>query len=134
MKTLFADAHFFLALQSQKDSAHLRAVQFAQELNCKIVTTEWVLTEVADGLAKPAHRRKAFLAFYQDLRADESTVILGGEHAYFEKGMELYRARPDKEWSLTDCISFVIMQQFGITEALTGDHHFEQAGFVALLK
>jgi len=46
----------------------------------------------------------------------------------------MYQRRPDKNWSLTDCISFVVMQDHGITEALTGDHHFEQAGFVALLK
>jgi predicted nucleic acid-binding protein len=49
-------------------------------------------------------------------------------------GVDLYRRRPDKAWSLTDCISFVVMQREGITEALTGDQHFEQAGFVALLK
>lgn len=50
------------------------------------------------------------------------------------QGIELYSQRPDKNWSLTDCISFQVMKSFGITEALTGDHHFEQAGFVALLK
>jgi len=48
--------------------------------------------------------------------------------------VELYAERPDKGWSLTDCISFVVMRQQGITQALTGDHHFEQAGFTALLK
>jgi hypothetical protein len=50
------------------------------------------------------------------------------------KGVQLYAQRPDKEWSLTDCISFVVMTQEGIFDALTGDRHFEQAGFVALLK
>ena len=54
--------------------------------------------------------------------------------AVFEAGLELYLNRPDKDWSLTDCISFVVMEQEGLTEALTGDLHFEQAGFVALLK
>ena len=53
---------------------------------------------------------------------------------YFDEGVRLYVARPDKDWSLTDCISFVVMRERGITEALTGDRHFEQAGFVALLK
>jgi hypothetical protein len=52
----------------------------------------------------------------------------------FDRGVALYESRPDKEWSLTDCISFVVMADHGITEALTGDRHFEQAGFVALLK
>jgi predicted nucleic acid-binding protein len=52
----------------------------------------------------------------------------------FDEGVKLFESRSDKEWSLTDCISFVVMQREGIAEALTGDHHFEQAGFVALLK
>jgi predicted nucleic acid-binding protein len=52
----------------------------------------------------------------------------------FQRGVELFRARPDKEWSLTDCISFVVMTEKGLSEALTGDRHFEQAGFHALLK
>jgi hypothetical protein len=51
-----------------------------------------------------------------------------------DRGLALYAARPDKEWSLTDCVSFLVMQDHGVTEALTADHHFEQAGFVALLK
>ena len=51
----------------------------------------------------------------------------------FERGLALYNARPDKEWSLTDCISFVVMADEGLTDALTGDRHFEQAGFTALL-
>jgi hypothetical protein len=61
-------------------------------------------------------------------------VIIPAEPQLYEEGIALYRARPDKDWSLTDCISFVVMKARGITEALTGDHHFEQAGFVALLK
>ncbi len=51
-----------------------------------------------------------------------------------EQGLALYTRRSDKDWSLTDCISFVVMKAEGIEEALTGDHHFEQGGFVALLK
>jgi predicted nucleic acid-binding protein len=52
----------------------------------------------------------------------------------FERGVDLYNDRPDKEWSLTDCISILVMEENGITEALTGDHYLEQAGFIALLK
>jgi predicted nucleic acid-binding protein len=53
---------------------------------------------------------------------------------WFERGMELYEGRPDKEWSLTDCISFAVMTERGVSDALTNDHHFEQAGFRILLK
>jgi hypothetical protein len=60
-------------------------------------------------------------------------TIIGPDQYWFDAGMELYADRPDKDWSLTDCISFVVMQERGITDALTGDRHFEQAGFRALL-
>lgn len=68
------------------------------------------------------------------LCADEGVVLLPPDQILFDAGLELYASRSDKEWSLTDCISFVVMRERGITDALTGDHHFEQAGFVALLK
>jgi len=68
------------------------------------------------------------------LERDEDVEIVGDEGELYERGLRLYEERPDKEWSLTDCISFVVMQRKRIKEALTGDHHFEQAGFVALLK
>ncbi len=99
----------------------------------KIVTTEWVLTELADGLAASRHRNM-FLQTRQEMLADEDVQVVALDMQLHEQGIQLYSGRADKEWSLTDCISFVVMQREGITEALTGDHHFEQAGFVALLK
>jgi hypothetical protein len=68
------------------------------------------------------------------LRADPRVVVVPSSRDLFDRAMGLYRSRPDKDWSLTDCVSFVVMRERGITEALTGDHHFEQAGFRALLK
>ena len=56
------------------------------------------------------------------------------EQALYERGWQLYRDRPDKSWSLTDCISFVVMNDMNLRDALTGDKHFEQAGYVAILK
>jgi uncharacterized protein len=67
-------------------------------------------------------------------RAEPNVTIIGCSDQLLEAGVDLFRERPDKDWSLTDCISFVVMQREGISEALTGDKHFEQAGFVALLK
>jgi predicted nucleic acid-binding protein len=61
-------------------------------------------------------------------------AIVASSRELFRRGFDLYADRPDKEWSLTDCISFVVMTDRRITDALTGDHHFEQAGFVAILK
>ena len=67
------------------------------------------------------------------LRANPNITITAASAELFERGCRLYADRPDKDWSLTDCISFVVMEEKAITEALTADHHFEQAGFNALL-
>ena len=134
MKTYFADTFYFLALRNSKDDAHARAQATTMELaGCAMVTTAWVLTEVADALADPANRG-GFSELLQLLRADPNVVIVPPSLELFEQGIDLYARRPDKAWSLTDCISFVVMTEQRLAEALTGDHHFEQAGFQALLK
>ena len=130
--TRFADTFYFLALLNSSDSAHAAAMQHSQGLG-GIITTEWVLTEAADAMAQPA-KRQGFLELHRLLRAEPKVVIIPADSELFLRGVELYAGRPDKEWSLTDCISFVVMRDRGIAEALTGDHHFEQAGFVALLR
>jgi predicted nucleic acid-binding protein len=96
------------------------------------VTTTWVLTEVADAMAQPANR-VVFLRFLATLERNPAVEIVPASEALYRRGLELYRDRPDKDWSLTDCVSFVVMPEQGLAEALTGDHHFKQAGFVALL-
>ena len=129
----FADTFFFLALRNPQDEAHGRAVAItAQVAGRPLVTTAWVLTEVADALAKPRNR-KGFADLLAMLSANPSAVVVPPAQALFERGIALYTQRGDKDWSLTDCISFVVMAEQQITEALTGDHHFEQAGFRALL-
>jgi predicted nucleic acid-binding protein len=97
------------------------------------VTTEWVLTEVADAAASP-ELRGGFKEFFHLLEDDEKVEVIPASREGFRSGLKLYFERPDKEWSLTDCISFVVMREQDLTDALTGDRHFEQAGFVALLK
>lgn len=133
MKTVFADSFYFFALVNDRDSAHQRALDFLKSYKGRLLTTAWVLTELGDGLASPANRH-SFLATLNLLKTEPNVAIVGCSDQLLEAGIELYRERPDKSWSLTDCISFVVMQREGITEALTGDKHFEQAGFVALLK
>lgn len=133
MNTVFADTYYYLAFLSESDAAHGRAMQLSRELVGKTVTTAWVLMEVADALAAPP-QRFLFLALYERLRSNPNVTIVPPNAAMFEQGVELYAQRPDKSWSLTDCISFVVMRERGVTDALTGDHHFEQAGFHALLK
>jgi predicted nucleic acid-binding protein len=78
--------------------------------------------------------RAAFVQLMAQLRADPKTIIFPASRNAFDQGFDLYERRPDKDWSFTDCISFIVMQQEGLTEALTADHPFEQAGFAVLLK
>jgi predicted nucleic acid-binding protein len=133
VKEYFADSFCFLALNNPEDDAHKSARAAIEGRSGLIVTTAWVLTEVADALAAPPNRRQ-FIELLDFLTANPDAIILPPSQPLFQAGLMLYRHRPDKEWSLTDCISFVVMKERGITEALTGDHHFEQAGFAALLK
>jgi len=133
MTRIFADSYFFFAIINPRDPAHAKAMDFSQRNRAPLVTTAWVLTELADGLASTP-RRQAFRSVLDDIEANPADLIVPANTETFEKGVELYHARPDKQWSLTDCISFVVMQDRQINEALTGDRHFEQAGFIALLK
>ena len=133
MISVFADTYYFLALVNRKDEAHAKAVDFGDTFRGEIVSTEWVLTEVGDALSKPSIR-PVFLELIKNIQRNPHAVIVEATHDLFKRGLQLFEQRSDKEWSLTDCISFVVMEDQGVKEALTGDHHFEQAGYTALLR
>jgi uncharacterized protein len=132
MKPVFADTSFYVALFSPGDVHHEAAVRLARELRRAVVVTEYVLMELANALAR-ASSRKLFVALLPKLKANPNVTIVAASPERFARGCKLYADRPDKDWSLTDCISFGVMEEEDITEALTADHHFEQAGFKALL-
>jgi hypothetical protein len=88
--------------------------------------------EVGDALSRSVDR-DVFLLLLEDIAADAATTVLPANQELFDKAVAFFAARPDKEWSLTDCTSFIVMQEQGVTEALTSDHHFRQAGFNTLL-
>jgi predicted nucleic acid-binding protein len=133
MTRWFADTFYFLALRNPRDQHHAAAKRITPNIRGgNLVTTAWILTEVADAMADPTDRG-GFLPLMESLTKHKATIVEPTVEL-FRRGIDLYVARPDKSWSLTDCISFVVMQDHGISEALTGDHHFEQAGFVTLLK
>jgi predicted nucleic acid-binding protein len=98
-----------------------------------VVTTDWILTEIADGLSS-ARSRAVAVRLIELIRSDSNTTLVRADAALFDRGLTLYASRPDKDWSLTDCVSFTVMNDQGLTDALTFDHHFEQAGFRVLLK
>ena len=133
MRTVFADSFYYLALLNPDDSAHLEAVELARALRCRVITTAFVIIEIADAMGS-SDQRSHVLKLLKNLSADPNVTVLPPNEDLYEAGLDLYAQRPDKDWSLTDCISFVVMKEEGLAEALTGDHHFEQAGFVALLK
>ncbi|HEY3391092.1 MAG TPA: PIN domain-containing protein [Lacipirellulaceae bacterium] len=132
MNAVFADTFYFLALVNRKDNAHERRVAFSQASDQPVITTAWILLEVGDALRR-GRDRAVFAAILMDLAGDPDTTVIPADQTLFDKGLDLFQARPDKEWSLTDCISFVVMQEQGLTKALTADHHFKQAGYILLL-
>jgi len=133
MTPAFADTSFYLALFNPRDRFHQKAVELSRELNRRTVTTEFVLLEVANALCGTPLGRERFFTLWIQIVANPAVAIVPASHEIFERGIEHYRNRRDKSWSLTDCISFVVMEEHGLTDALTADHHFQQAGFIAML-
>ena len=132
MKRCFADTYFFLGWWNRRDQAHGRVQEFLGGFEGRVWTTRWVLMEVADAFAG-SHMRREVRRLFEEMEVDEQITIVEPTTPLYRRGLALYDARADKEWSLTDCISFVVMGDEGLAEALTGDRHFEQAGFTALL-
>ncbi len=128
-----------IAVADADDSVHARALTVRDRLrkeSRQLVTTDAVVIEVANTLSRQRLRHIA-VATIDALRlsvAQGEIEIVHVDEDLIERGWQLYRQRPDKEWGLTDCISFVVMGERSIYEAFTTDHHFEQAGFVRLLK
>jgi predicted nucleic acid-binding protein len=129
---VFADTVYWVGLVVKQDQHHERARAWTLHLSGRITTTALVLLETANALARPAWRASA-VGLIDHLRQRPDVDIAPAEPALWERGWELYRNRPDKGWSLTDCVSFLVMQEAGLTDALTTDEHFRQAGFRALL-
>ncbi len=131
MSPVFADAWYYLALLNRKDAAHAAANYWSAANARAVVLTDFVLIEVGNTFSRGAARER-FLQLLAMLRDDLNTTVVPATHELVQRGLQLFAERPDKDWSLTDCISFVVMRDMGITEALSGDHHFAQAGFTIL--
>jgi len=132
---IFLDTAYVNALVNTRDHWHDAAVQWQRQLAAdrrRLVTTEFVLVEIADGLATVRYRAQA-VQVITTLQASPLVDIMPASSQLFTAAIELYRSRGDKAWGLTDCASFVDMHAHGLSEALTTDEHFRQAGFRALL-
>jgi len=133
MNRVFADTWFYLAILNPNDPNHQRAVALSRTERRQRVTTDWVLVEVGDALSQHGNR-DVFARFFERIHQQPSTIVVPASRQLLEEGVHLYRYRRDKDWPLTDCISFMVMDDEMIRDALTGDQHFEQAGFTALLR
>ena len=133
MKAVFADTSFFLASLNPDDELHNKAIALSRQVSTPRLTTGFVLLEVANSMCR-AGQRSQFVEFYTQLKKHPRARIVPVSQRLSDRGYGLYASRKDKDWSLTDCISFIVMSDVGISEALTHDHHFEQAGFTALLR
>ena len=132
---VFLDTAYVNALINVRDQWHNAAVQWEERLAAerrRLVTTEFVLIEIADGLAAVRFRAQA-VQVITALQASSLVDIIPASSQLFRTALELYRRRADKDWGLTDCVSFVVMNEQSLSEALTTDDHFRQAGFRALL-
>ena len=133
---IFADTFYWVALLSPRDTFHSRAIVITAKLGkTKIITTDEVLGEVLNFLSDGGLklRERTVNTVRQLLKADtEKVTVLSQSYGTFLGGLDLYEQRPDKGYSLTDCISMVTMKQMGISRILTYDHHFTQEGFTVL--
>jgi predicted nucleic acid-binding protein len=133
---VFLDTAFALALANPKDLLHERAIDLADQLEAartQLVTTRAVLLEIGNSLAKVRYRVAA-VQLLTSLETDPNVEIVPLTDDLYDRAFQLYEQRPDKEWGLTDCVSFVVMQDRGLRVALTADKHFQQAGYRALLR
>jgi uncharacterized protein len=133
---VFLDSSFIIASISDRDRYHSRALKLDQELQrsgSRVITTHAVLLEIGNSLAKPRTRMDAGHAIIA-LQRDPTVQVISLDAELLDRGLRLFQSRPDKEWGFVDCVSFVVMSDRSLTDALTSDVHFEQAGFVALLR
>jgi predicted nucleic acid-binding protein len=133
---VFLDTSYALALSASTDQFHDRALRLATELEAartRLVTTRAVLLEIGNALSRQRYRAAA-VHLLQSLEADPSVEVLPLTDELFARALQLYCSRPDKEWGLIDCASFVVMSERALTKALTADEHFQQYGFRALLR
>ncbi len=133
MKPVFADTSYYVALLSSADEWHERAIDWSEKLLGRQVVTEYVLVELGSALAD-VRDRHLFVPFVRHVLADAETLFVPASNSLLRSGLDLFARRPDKDWSLVDCISFIVMKQRRVSDALTTDRHFEQAGFKALLR
>jgi uncharacterized protein len=136
MKEVFADTGYWIALVNPKDELHKAAAAASKKVaGCRVVTTEMVLTEFLNALGEWGEKfRHKAVQVVDHLIDDPNVIVVPQTSLQFRTALARFRERSDKDWSLTDCASFVEMENRSIGEALAHDRHYEQAGFTPLLR
>lgn len=134
MKSTFIDSAFVIALESKDDQNHLAAIEYWQELvqsPSSLITTSFVLDEIATYF-NSRNRHKKAVEIVESFLNSKAVELVHVDETLFQTGWKYFVKHADKRYSLTDCISFVIMKERHIEQALTFDKHFKQAGFKKL--
>ncbi len=136
MKRVFVDAFYWIAVTDPRDNWHQRAIEQSEKMsNARLITTESVLIEYVNFFSRySASLRRAVVESVHDILDDDTIEVLPQKRTALLAGMSLHASRPDKNYSLTDCISMQVMREEGIFEVLTHDTHFAQEGFITLLR
>ena len=130
---IFIDTLFVIALINRRDQYHQQALELAEQFEGKpLLVTDSVLLEIGNALAR-SYKPEAVAILEQFLAADEVEVAHLTQRLFMQ-GFALYNSHQDKAWGLVDCISFIVMREAGVQQALTFDQHFVQAGFQALMR
>jgi predicted nucleic acid-binding protein len=135
MNKVFLDTSYAVALSAHTDENHKRALELADELQAAsthLVTTRAILLEIGNALAKVRYRDAA-VRLLTALESDQKVEIVPASDNLYRRALEMYKERIDKDWGLIDCMSFVVMTDYALADALTADKHFVQAGFNALI-
>jgi len=132
---IFLDSSYAIALASRTDEHHARATELAAWIETErisLVTTRAIMLEIGNALAKKRYRSVA-VNLLEAIERDAQIAVVPLSEDLYASAATLYRKYADKEWGLTDCVSFIVMREKGLQEALTADDDFRQAGFRALL-
>ena len=133
MKTTFVDTAFVIAWVNEDDALHTKAIQLLNAYkNAPWLTTDCVLLEIGNSLARSF--RSETVGTIKNFLTSEEIIIIGLAADLFHRAFELYQTYNDKTWGLIDCVSFIVMRENNITDALTNDKHFQQVGFNALMR
>ena len=133
MADAFVDTSFVVALVNRKDQNHSLALDLAERFaGPGLVTTDAILLEIGNALSR--NFKRASVEIIEDFLASDDVKVIHLDPPLFRKAFDLYKSHTDKLWGLIDCVSFVVMKELAITDALSADKHFEQAGFNILIK